>query len=229
MSVVVRNTLPEDFESIRQLCSEVYPDVDPYDRAQLLSHVEVFPEGQLTAVDERSGQVVGMASSLILLWDDYEIDQDWRDFTAGGYFTNHDPGGRTLYGAEVMVRPTWQGKGVGSRLYAARRNLCRSQGLLRIRAGARLRGYHRYAGRMSAKAYTWRVARGDLYDPTLSFQLSRGFRVIAVVQGYLTHDPESRGAAAVIEWLNPDVATMDDYRRSASRFALDVAPAEAVG
>jgi hypothetical protein len=28
--------------------------------------------------------------------------------------------------------------------------------------------------------------------------------VLAVVSGYLRHDPESLGFAAVIEWLNPD-------------------------
>ena len=224
MSVIVRNTLPEDFDGIQRVCREVYPDVPPYNRAQLLSHIEVFPDGQLTAVDDTSGEAVGLASSLVLLWDDYEIDQAWKDFTAGGTFKNHDPSGHTLYGAEVMVRPSWQGKGVGSKLYAARRALCRQKRLLRIRAGARLRGYHAYASHMTPEEYVWRVARRDLFDPTLTFQLNHGFRVIAVVTGYLGHDPESGGNAAVIEWLNPDVATPEDYRRSAERFPLDVAP-----
>jgi hypothetical protein len=31
-----------------------------------------------------------------------------------------------------------------------------------------------------------------------------------VVSGYLRHDPESLGHAAVIEWLNPEVATDAD-------------------
>ena len=61
-------------------------------------------------------------------------------------FTNHDPeNGRTLYGAEIMVHPACQGLGVGSRLYEARESLVRERGLLRIRAGARLRDYARYA------------------------------------------------------------------------------------
>jgi hypothetical protein len=47
--------------------------------------------------------------------------------------------------------------------------------------------------------------QGELSDPTLSFQLRRGFRVLATVSGYLRHDPESLGYAAVIEWLNPEV------------------------
>lgn len=42
-----------------------------------------------------------MAASLIVLWDDYEMEANWRDFTGGGMFTNHDSArGRTLYGAQ---------------------------------------------------------------------------------------------------------------------------------
>jgi hypothetical protein len=103
-----------------------------------------------------------------------------------------------------MVAPALQGPGIGTRLYEARRALVRRLGLRRIRAGARLRGYHRVADRMTPEEYVRAVERGELYDPTLSFQLKRGFRVLAVVGGYLRHDPESLGYAAVIEWLNPE-------------------------
>jgi hypothetical protein len=47
---------------------------------------------------------------------------------------------------------------------------------------------------------------GSIFDATLSFQLRRGFRVLAVVGGYLKNDPESLGYAAVIEWQNPDAS-----------------------
>jgi hypothetical protein len=72
---------------------------------------------------------------------------------------------------------------------------------------------------MSAEEYVSRVVRGELRDPTLSFQLHRGFRVLSVVSRYLTHDPESQGYAAVIEWLNPDVARPQDYEQGDPRFA----------
>jgi hypothetical protein len=102
-----------------------------------------------------------------------------------------------------MVDPTRQGLGIGTLLYDARRELTVRLGLRRVRAGARLRGYHRVADRMSARDYVTRVEREELTDPTLTFQLRRGFHVLAVVSGYLRHDPESLGYAAVIEWLNP--------------------------
>ncbi len=204
--IEVRNTRPSDFPGIIDLSLEVYPSSNPWSREQLASHLSVFPEGQLVAIDRENGELVGMAASLIVLWDDYDVQGSWRDFTDRGMFTNHDPAGRTLYGAEVMVKPSRQGIGIGSLLYDARRELVQRLRLARIRAGARLRGYHRYAAEMSADDYVRRVAQGEIWDPTLSFQIRRGFRVIGVVPDYLHRDPESLGYAALIEWLNPDVA-----------------------
>ena len=207
LRVRVRQTTPADFAAVIALCERVYPGSPPWSVEQLTSHLHVFPEGQMVAVDEATGEIVGMAASLIVRWDDYQVTGTWRDFTAAGMFTNHDPvHGRTLYGAEVMVDPVRQRMGIGAALYEARRQLAVRLGLLRIRAAARLRGYHRHADRMTAEEYAAKVASRELNGPTLSFQLREGFRIIQVVPGYLQHDPESRGYAAVIEWLNPDLA-----------------------
>jgi GNAT superfamily N-acetyltransferase len=202
----------DDFGGVRELCALVYPTTPSWGEAQLASHLRVFPEGQFVALHMQTGELVGMASSLIVRWEDYGLGANWRDFTDGGMFTNHDPRhGRTLYGAEVMVHPRWQGKGVGKQLYAARRALACELGLLRIRAGARLRDYHRHAARLTPEQYVAAVVRGGLGDRTLSFQLGQGFRVIGVVAGYLAHDPESLGYAAVIEWVNKAVAAKIGY------------------
>jgi ribosomal protein S18 acetylase RimI-like enzyme len=200
----IRTPQPEDFAQMIELCKRVYPESRPWTREQLQSHIDVFAEGQLLAEDRTTQAVVGMASSLIVRWDEYDFHAGWREWTAGGYFSNHDPvHGRTLYGAEVMVSPDVQRRGVGKLLYAARRDLVRHLGLRRIRAGARLRGYHRHAARMPPEEYVQKVVHGELRDPTLTFQLREGFEVLAVVHGYLRNDPESLGYAAVIEWLNP--------------------------
>jgi len=219
MRVVVRNTTPSDFTGIIEMTREVYPDSPPWSMEQLASHLKVFPEGQFIAIQQDAGTVVGMAASLIILWDDYEMRATWRDFTDRGMFTNHDPAqGRTLYGAEVMVRPARQSAGIGTKLYRARRDLAERLGLLRIRAGARLRGYHRYADRMSAEDYVVKVTKGELKDATLSFQLKHGFEVLAVVPDYLRHDRESLGFAALIEWVNKKVAKPEDYAGLNPRF-----------
>jgi len=218
--IAIRNTRPDDFAGIAELTRRVYPDTPTWSKEQLASHLAVFPEGQFVAIEAVSARVVGMAASLVVRWDEYEMDASWRDFTDHGMFTNHDPvRGRSLYAAEVMADPALRGRGIGSRLYEARRSLVETAGLLRIRAGARLRGYHTHAGRMDAVEYATRVVRGEISDPTLSFQLRRGFRVLAVVEGYLRHDPESLGYAAVIEWINERVARPEDWAGQPQRFA----------
>lgn len=217
--IVVRHTERRDFAGIAGLTERVYPGAPPWNERQLSSHLDMFPEGQFVAVEEPGGAIVGMAASLIILWDDYEHHMSWKEFTDQGMFTNHDPEhGRTLYGAEVMVEPSMQRRGIGKKLYQARRDLVQRLALLRIRAGARLRGYHRYADRMSAEEYVVRVVRGTINGPTLSFQLREGFEVIDVVKDYLGLDPESLGYAALIEWINRDVERPEDTAERNPRY-----------
>lgn len=220
--IQVRRTRSADFPEIIELSRRVYPLDEPWEERHLASHLRLFPEGQFVAEELETHRIVGMAASLVIKWDDYEVSGNWFTFTDGGFFTNHDPvEGRTLYGAEVMVDPTLQGQGVGSQLYRERFALCRRLALRRIRAGARLRGYGRYADSMSPESYVLAVIRGRLRDATLSFQLRKGFRVIAVVRGYLDQevDPASLGYAAIIEWVNRQVATRSDTYGRDRRYA----------
>lgn len=223
--IVTRNTRPEDLPGIIALCARVYPSSPPWSARALESHLRIFPEGQFVALRRSTGCVVGMAASLIVLWDDYGMDVSWRDFTDHGMFTNHDTKGRTLYGAEVMVDPDIQRQGIGSKLYACRRELVGELGLLRIRAGARLRGYHRHADTLTPTEYVLKILAGEFKDPTLSFQIRQGFEVIGIAHDYLRNDPESLGHAAVIEWLNHDIARPEDRIGRDPRFQRPSQPA----
>jgi GNAT superfamily N-acetyltransferase len=228
-AVVVRNTRPDDIENVLALAQRVYGA--PVWRAeQIESHLRIFPAGQLVAElrapdqPPGAGEIVGMAASLIVRWDDYDFDTPWRDFTDHGYFTNHDPErGKTLYGAEVMVDPNHQGHGVGKKIYAARREVCRTFRLARIRAGARIPHYCKYQDRMTADEYVDRVVAGELGDPTLSFQLKQGFSVLAVTPKYLPSDSSSGGYAVVIEWLNREVPQPQPHPPLTGRYHRDIA------
>ncbi len=205
---------PRHFEAIQALCKKVYPQIKPWSLAQLQSHQAYFRDGQFLAIDTETDQLLGFAFSLIIHWSDYSPQDNWQDFTSGGFFHNHDPKkGKTLYGAEVMVDPEHRGKGIGKRLYQARRELAEKYGLKRIRAGARLRGYSKYADKLSPEEYTRQVVEKKIYDPTVSFQLNEGFVVIDVAKNYSLNDPETLDYAAVIEWLNPKIAKLRDIKK----------------
>lgn len=208
------NPRPEHFLQIQELCKRVYPFSKPWKLDQLESHRAYFPDGQLIVIQEETGSVVGMAFSLIISWDDYLSQDNWQDFTGSGYFHNHNPRkGKTLYGAEVMVDPLVRGQGIGKMLYEGRKKIVEKYGLKRIRAGARLRGYSKFSEKLSPNEYVKQVTENKIYDPTLSFQLNLGFKPLGVAANYLFNDPESLGYAAVIEWLNPKVATTRDLEK----------------
>lgn len=210
--ILIRNTAPEHFTGIREIARLIYPAIAPWDDEHLRSHLAVFPQGQFVAVEEASGLVVGVCSGLVIDWDKQPDTSSWNALTADGYYTNHDPvDGGTLFAADVMVRPGFQGRGIGRRLYdRGRFNLARQLGLRRVVAGSRLRGFHLHADRLTAEQYTAEVVQGRINDPTLSFQLNLGFRVTAVIGDYFMNDPESRGAAAIIEWQNDEMAGPED-------------------
>jgi len=181
----------------------VYPKIGGWRQDQLERQLAVFPQGQVVCcIGER---VVGVASSLIVRWDDYGTQHTWKEVTGDGSFDTHDPSGRTLYGAEVFADPTMRRHGIGTKLYQARRRLCRAMNLRRIMACGRMPNYYRYATQMSPESYAMKVIWGDLPDPVLRFQLREGFQYCGVVHGYLPSDEESVGNATIIVWLNDRV------------------------
>jgi len=202
MAVTIRKLTAADIVAAADLQSRVYKAIPAFSEEQFNSLLGHFAEGQFVA--EEDGKLVGIAISLVVLWDDYSLHHTWAEVTNDGHFDTHDMGGRTLYGAEVCVDPDCRGQGVGHALYEARRQLCRAMNLKRIIAGGRLPGYHEHAHHMSPEEYAKRVIWGDIYDPVLRFQLDEGFDYCGILHGYLPSDPEAIGNAALIVWLNRD-------------------------
>ena len=201
-SIRIRNTQPSDLPELIALQTRVYPDIPPWSLSKLQKQLAIFPQGQIVAESENG--LVGSASSLIVLWDDWSESHDWNEITGAGTFDNHNPFGKTLYGAEVFVDPTLHGAGIGHLLYEGRRTLCREMNLKRIIACGRLPGYHLHAEQMNPELYVQNVVWGDLSDPVLSFQIKEGFSYCRIMENYIPEDNESLGNAALIVWLNAD-------------------------
>lgn len=197
----VRQARLEDCAAIRALQRQAAPGVEPWSLQQLESQRHIFPEGQLVA--EAGGIVVGAAATLVVKWDNYNVDHTWRGITGDGYFTTHDPHGRTLYANEVIADVTRRGFAVGRALIQAQRRLCRRLNLRRIIATARMPGYRERSAEMSPELYAMKVIWGDIADPVLRFPMTQGFHYCGVIHDYLPQDEQSRGHAALLVWLNP--------------------------
>jgi len=198
---LIRHTRSSDIKPLLELQERVYPTIRPWPESTLLQQIETFPQGQIVA--EVDGQLVGAASSLMILWDEWDVEHTWKEITSRGSFNTHNPEGRTLYGAEVFVQPELRGAGIGHALYRGRRQICRKLNLKRIIACGRLPGYHHHADQISALLYAQKVVWGDIFDPVLNFQLREGFDFCGTVDGYLPDDLDSLGHASLIVWLNP--------------------------
>ncbi len=217
--VCIRQMTPSDIPSVVDLQSRVFPDQLSWSAEELSQHLSVFPEGQLVAVDS-TGRVIGSSSSLIIDWDDYAESAKWSAITGRGTFETHNPLGTTLYGADMCVDPGARRRGIGSLFYEARKKIVRERGLKRLLTGGRIPAYSEVAGQMTPREYVEEVIKGKRKDPTLSFQLANGLVVLDVVPEYV-EDPDSRGYATLLEWLNPEYVSTVSLEASDQHIALE--------
>lgn len=200
----IRLMQPADYGRIGDICRVVYPHEPPYTPAELAGHRAVFPQGQFVAEHVPTGEAVGVHFTLRLRLAQYHLEDSWDVLTARGTFADHDPGGPTLYGADVFVSPDHQHHGLAHALTDATRRLVVEERLWRMVGASRLPGYAAVGEAVSATAYVRDVVAGIRTDPVLSAHLKDGWSVVKPIQGYLQHDPESANWAAVIQWINPE-------------------------
>ena len=213
--VTLRNPAEDDIPAMIALYQRCFPLMVESDEAwredQLLSHLEVFAEGQFLL--EKEGNIVAVASSLVVdLGHDPLRHHTYYGITDDGYFYNHEPQGDTLYGADIYVDPDCRGQGLAKILYQARRDLCRRLNLRRILCGGRLWNYAQYAEELTPEEYVGGVQDGRIEDPVLGFQLREGFVVRGIMENYI-RDPRSANHASLIEWLNGDYQVGEDEER----------------
>jgi GNAT superfamily N-acetyltransferase len=177
-SITIENTRPEHF-------------------AQLERHQQIcFP----TLSPER---VVGQSSTFRYNVDFEHPQHTFYEVMGAGYFTNHEPNGAYLYGADTSVHPDYRKLGIATKLYDARKQLVRRLNLKGMVAGGMVPGYRHYRAAMSLEAYVDQVVRGELHDPTLTPQLRNGFVVRGILHNYL-NDAELGNDATLIVWDNPE-------------------------
>jgi GNAT superfamily N-acetyltransferase len=197
--IQIANTRPEHVAALAEHQRVCFPTLAPYEwlnEEHFLSHLRLFPDGQHVAL--AGGRVVGQSSTFRCRADQVFVPHTFHDIIAGGLFTNHDPQGEWLYGADMSVHPDYRGRGIASRLYDARKALIRRLGMRGMVGGGMLPGYNRYRDAMSVEDYVERVARAELADPTLTAQLRNGFVVRGVLHDYIDDASITRHAALIV-------------------------------
>jgi predicted amidohydrolase/predicted N-acetyltransferase YhbS len=213
--LIVRRLTEEDYDRVAEIQRRCFGGMPPWTGAQFVSHLRLFPEGQIGI--EYGGELVASSSSLLLDFGIYEGHHTWAEVTDNGMIRNHNPEGKTLYGMEVMVDPKFRGMKLARRLYEARKELVRQKNLMSIVIGGRIPGYKPHAAKMSAREYVDKVIHKVLVDPVLTTQLANGFVLKRLIQNYLPSDEESLGWATFLEWSNLDYQPDPNRRLVAER------------
>lgn len=201
--IEIRNLRLEDYRGLKDAMVEAYSGIGGqfWREASIQRLLTLFPEGQICVLVD--GRVAACALSIVVDYKRYGDNHTYKQITGGYTFSSHDSEkGDVLYGIDVFVHPEYRGMRLGRRLYDARKELCENLNLRAIIAGGRIPGYKNYADQMPPQEYIRKVHSKDIYDPTLTFQLSNEFRVKKVLNGYLEGDTESREFATLIEWNN---------------------------
>ena len=201
MQIEIAHLTMADYLDLKESMLSAYTQWGAYWKDHQIEHLlTVFPEGQLCI--KVDGTLVGAALSLIVDYSKFGDNHTYKDATGNYSFSSYDPNGDVLYGIEIFIRPEYRSLRLGRRLYDARKELCEKLNLRSIVAGARMPNYAEHASSLTPKEYIEKVKNKELYDGTLTFQLSNNFHVRKVLKGYMPGDVESMEYAALIEWIN---------------------------
>lgn len=201
---VVNSTLDlvEQLEAIQRASFPTLSEAEIITAAHYTAHIQRFPEGQFAVLNE-TGRVVACSTDFRIKVDFNHFEHRYIEAVDHNWLGNHDPEGDWLYGADIGVLPEYRRRGIATMLYRARHDLIRRLNLKGHVAGGMLKGYGLYKDELSVEDYMAKVIAGELFDPTLSVQLRRGFKVHGIIQDYVD-DPSCDGKAAFIVWPNPD-------------------------
>ncbi len=195
---------------------QAFPTADPadlYDEEALLILAEDFPAGSVVGFDgDGRSEPVAVGLGVRTHFDFANPQHNLKTFFAGAPTdSGDDPDAPWYYGTDIVVRPDYRRRGIGRELYDLRKQMCVDLNLAGIVAGGVIPGFAEHKHAMSADDYVANVASGELYDPTLTFQLENGFEAHCALSDYIK-DPEVDNYASLIVWHNPTYNSPDVER-----------------
>ncbi|MCO6492285.1 MAG: GNAT family N-acetyltransferase [Phaeodactylibacter sp.] len=200
--IELRNLELEDYLSLKEAIKEAYSGriAAHWKKKSIDKLLDIFPEGQLCVVVD--GKVAACALSIIVDYSKFGDNHTYPQITGNDTFSTHDPEGDVLYGIELFVHPKFRGMRLGRRLYDARKEICENLNLRSIIVGGRIANYKDYSDELTPRQYINSVKLKEIYDPTLTFQLSNDFHVRKIIRNYLPEERAPKEYATLLEWNN---------------------------
>jgi predicted amidohydrolase/ribosomal protein S18 acetylase RimI-like enzyme len=191
-----------DYPAIDEIMKEAFHEVnDPsWEKGQIRKLIGSFPDGQVAV--KVNGKIAGFALSILVDFDKYGENHNYKEITGNYTFNTHNNDGDTMYGIDVAVKKEYRGLRIGRRLYEYRKQLCESLNLKGIVFGGRIPKYHEFSGEITPKQYIEKVRVREIHDPVLDFHLSNDFQPIKILKGYLEGDEASQEYAVLLKWHN---------------------------
>ena len=187
-----------------QLELSSFPTSDPedlYNESELKALVEDFSEGCFVGFDQDN--IVAMGLGIRVHFDLEKPLHTVHDIVPDNGTSGHHQDGDWYYGTSIAVSKQYRKRGIGNELYKLRKEVCQCFNLRGIVAGGVMPGYVDHKNDYSADEYIELVRKGELYDPTLTFQRDNGFQLVCALPNYIVN-PEIDNNAALIVWQNPD-------------------------
>ena len=189
---------------MEQLELSSFPTSDPedlYNERELKALVKDFSEGCFVGFDEKKLVAMGLGIRV-----NFDLDNPLHtvhDIVPGNGTSGHQEDGDWYYGTSIAVNKQYRKRGIGNELYKLRKGVCQRLNLRGIIAGGVMPGSASHKNDLTADEYLDRVRKGELYDPTLTFQRDNGFKLVCALPNYIVN-PEIDNNAALIVWQNPD-------------------------
>lgn len=201
-NIEIRTAKKTDLDGILELDNRVWVEF-PASREMIKARLDTFLEGNIIAIDEATGKIVGYLCLMFLDYEPSEFPSSWLDITGGGTIRTHNTDGKYMYGVALTVD---KGYSVGMQLQIYgwvvvikyRRKGCY--------LGSPIPGYAVYKTKhpkTRVEDYVFRTERkkGVPYDHELAYYRAAGFKPVRILENY-EPDPKSLNYGVLVYQKN---------------------------
>ncbi|TVQ94349.1 MAG: GNAT family N-acetyltransferase [Bacteroidetes bacterium] len=192
----------KDYEELFLAMQKAYPDIENplWEKDKIKKLKKVFNEGQV--VIKVNGEIVACALSIIVDYDKYSDNHNFKKITKNYTFDSHTEDGDVLYGIDMFVVPEYRELRLGRRMYDYLKELCEKYNLRGIVAGGRISGYQKYQESVTPKGYIEQVKRKEIDDLILNFHIANDFYPSRILKAYLEGEDARNEYTVLLKWDN---------------------------